>query len=122
MARLIVSPRARTDLDEILAYISRDNPLAARNLLAKMKGKFALLADNPVIGAARDELEPGLLAMPVGNYLIFYRRVPRASKSPASSTERRISPEFFDRRLLAGIRTHQVSVNGRASTRASVSP
>ncbi|MBF0093866.1 MAG: type II toxin-antitoxin system RelE/ParE family toxin [Alphaproteobacteria bacterium] len=61
-------------MDEILGFISQDNPVAARNLLAKMKGKFALLADNPGIGMSRNELEASLLALSIGNYLIFYRR------------------------------------------------
>jgi toxin ParE1/3/4 len=74
MPRLIVSPQARTDLDEILSFISQDNPVAARNLLARIKGKFRLLADNPAIGVSRNELEAGLLSLPIGNYLIFYRR------------------------------------------------
>ncbi len=61
-------------MDEILSFISQDNPIAARNLLAKIKGKFALLVDNPAIGVMRNELRAGLQALPVGNYLIFYRR------------------------------------------------
>jgi toxin ParE1/3/4 len=75
MSRIIVSPQARTDLDEILAYISRDNPVAAGNFLAKIKGKFALLADKPAIGVTRGDLQAGLLGLPIGNYLIFYRRL-----------------------------------------------
>jgi toxin ParE1/3/4 len=74
MSRLIISPQARADINEILSFISQDNPIAARNPFDKIKSKFALLADNPAIGVVRNELKAGLQALPVGNYLIFYRR------------------------------------------------
>jgi toxin ParE1/3/4 len=36
-----------------------------------------MLARTPRMGRVRDELAPGLRSFPIGDYLIFYRNVPK---------------------------------------------
>lgn len=67
------SPRAFSDLDELLEYIARDKPDAAAKFVAKLKEKCRLLARFPELGAPRVELMPTLRVFSVGNYAIYYR-------------------------------------------------
>jgi toxin ParE1/3/4 len=75
MPRIIRSPEAQADVDDIAFYIARDNLDAALRLIDTFDEKLKLLASFPGAGAARDELAPDLRSFPVGNYLIFYKPV-----------------------------------------------
>ncbi|HPE74121.1 MAG TPA: type II toxin-antitoxin system RelE/ParE family toxin [Candidatus Competibacter sp.] len=65
--------QADEDLIDIWVYIAQDNPDAADHLLDEFEKKFALLAGQPRLGAARSDIAPGLRHFPAGNYLILYR-------------------------------------------------
>ena len=65
--------QAEEDLIEIWIYIAQDNPAAADRLLDKFDSKFSLLAEQPSLGPAREDIAPELRYLPVGNYLILYR-------------------------------------------------
>lgn len=65
--------QAEEDLIGIWIYIAQDNPAAADRLIDQFDGKFSLLAEQPALGPARDDIAPGLRYLPVGNYLILYR-------------------------------------------------
>jgi toxin ParE1/3/4 len=67
------SPRAAADLDEILAFIARDKPLAAEKFVIRLKDKCHLLAEFPEMGRRRDDLSPGLRVFVVGNYANYYQ-------------------------------------------------
>jgi toxin ParE1/3/4 len=71
--RLQRTAQAETDLIQIWTYIARDNPPAADRLLDLIDAKSLLLARNPMLGMARDDLAKGLRYIPVGRYLILYR-------------------------------------------------
>ncbi len=73
MAKFRLSGPAEHDLDEIWLYIARDDPNAADRLINAVVEAMALLAENPKMGRARNELGPSLRGIPVGNYLIIYR-------------------------------------------------
>jgi toxin ParE1/3/4 len=73
--RLRRTARAEEDLIEIWAYIARDNPPAADRLLDLLDEKSRMLAQDPKLGAARDDIAPGVRHFPVGNYLILYRDI-----------------------------------------------
>ena len=65
--------QADEDLIDLWVYIAQDNPDAADHLLDEFENKFALLAGQPRLGAARSDIAPGLRHFPAGNYLILYR-------------------------------------------------
>lgn len=79
MKRFRLSPNARNDLDEIWVYVARERTTeAADRLVDSLTQRFSLLADMPNIGRKRDDLEPGARSLPVGSYVIYYRRSGRA--------------------------------------------
>jgi toxin ParE1/3/4 len=73
MGRYKLDTQVRDDLKRIYRYISRDKPSAAGHLRKTLFERFRLLASNPLIGEARDDLFPNVRMFPVGNYVILYR-------------------------------------------------
>lgn len=73
MSRVVLSERARNDLEEIWHYIATDNVEAADSLVAGIEARFRVLADSPQLGRARDDIAAGFRYFPVGSYLILYR-------------------------------------------------
>ena len=61
---------ALADLDEIFAYIAKDNRRAAAQLVARIEQTTAQIASQPYLGAATRH--PKFRRFPVGNYLIVY--------------------------------------------------
>lgn len=72
MLRILKSPEAENDLDEIWLYIAQDNPFYADKLLDEIEEASLKLAQFAHMGRNRDELHFGLQSFPVGMYLIFY--------------------------------------------------
>jgi toxin ParE1/3/4 len=75
VTELRFSERAEHDLVEIGAFIVRDNPVAAAQLIARLEQHCSLLALHPLLGRARDALIPGLRSLAYGRYVIFYRAI-----------------------------------------------
>ena len=74
--RVRVSKTARRDLDAIFDYwANRASPDIAGQLIYSIKDRFLLLADLPDLGRAVTQMGPGIRVFPVGNYLIYYRKV-----------------------------------------------
>ena len=73
MSRFFVTRRAEADIDEILAFISLDDPDASFAFYERLITQFRMLAENPKAGRERADLNEGLRGFPFGNYLIFYR-------------------------------------------------
>ena len=68
-----LTPAAERDLEAIADTIAADNPVAARRWLDRMERQCASLGEYPAMGAARDEVRPGLRLWPLGNHLSLYR-------------------------------------------------
>ena len=71
--RLVLSPRAAADLEEIADYISRDNPTRAASFVAELETKCRAVAETPELYPARTDLAAGLRMAVHGRYLILYR-------------------------------------------------
>ena len=79
MARRIVrSARADEDLIEIWLWIARDDPAAADRVLDAIEARWSQLAENPLSGPARDDIQPGLRPLVAGRCLILYWAAPAA--------------------------------------------
>jgi toxin ParE1/3/4 len=72
MSRVLRSSLAERDLEEIWAYIARDNPAAASRVIRAIAGKCQLMAMQPELGELRPELAPRLRSFLVGNYVVVY--------------------------------------------------
>ena len=74
MKHLSIAFEAQSDLDEIWAFIARDNVAAAERWTDRLLHEFGLLANNPGLGHARKDLvRSPFLFWPVGSYLIVYK-------------------------------------------------
>ena len=72
LRQLLITPVAEADLAEIWAYIAADSTKAATAFIEQIEAKFEPLLEFPGIGSARDNLAPGLRALPYKNYVIYY--------------------------------------------------
>jgi toxin ParE1/3/4 len=70
--KVVVSPQADADVDEIWLHVARKNLKAANALTDRFTQTSQLLADTPLTGRARPELREGLRSFPVGSYTIYY--------------------------------------------------
>jgi toxin ParE1/3/4 len=71
--RLLLSPRAAADLEEIADYIARDNPVRAARFVAELEATCRAVAETPELYPARTDLAPGLRMAVHGRYLVLYR-------------------------------------------------
>ena len=71
--RLLLSPRAVADLEEIAAYIARDNPLWAVTFVDELEARCAAVAREPLSYPAREDLASGLRMAVHGRYLLLFR-------------------------------------------------
>ncbi len=74
--RLLLSPRAVADLEEITDYIARENPARAASFVAELETKCSAVAAAPEFYPARTDLAPGLRMAPHGRYLVLFRELP----------------------------------------------
>jgi len=72
MSQVTRRPLAETDILEIWDCIADDSLAAADRWLDRLDEKFRLLATQPMMGRARDELAPGVRSFPIGRYVVFY--------------------------------------------------
>ncbi len=73
MTRVIVSPRAQTDFDEVAAYLRAEAGLrVAEKYADKFRGHLLRLRDFPGIGAPRPGFGRGVRMIAERPYVIFY--------------------------------------------------
>lgn len=65
-------PQAAEDIAEVWEHIAEDNLAAADRWVDQLDEQFRLLATQPLMGRARNELSPRLRSFPFGRYVIFY--------------------------------------------------
>lgn len=70
--RLRFSRRAEADLNEITAYIARDNPERAASYIRELRQQCQNLLTFPRAARPRPELGEGVRVGVFGNYLILY--------------------------------------------------
>jgi toxin ParE1/3/4 len=75
MPRIIVSPLAQADIDEIWDHIARDSLVNADRFVDRIERRFGLLAVNRRLGVTKDDLRPGLRRFGYERYMIYYRLV-----------------------------------------------
>jgi toxin ParE1/3/4 len=74
MARIVWAPRALRDLEELVGYIARDAPVAARRFAQKIVARVELLGHHPWSGATVPEDVSGIYReVRQGAYRVIYR-------------------------------------------------
>ena len=72
--KLVVSPRARADIDEIWKYTAhRWGERQAEVYLRLVEEGVNAVAANPAVGRPCDEVRPGYRRYPLGSHVLFYR-------------------------------------------------
>ncbi|ABB76072.1 toxin ParE1/3/4 [Nitrosospira multiformis ATCC 25196] len=76
MKRYILSPAAKTDITNIRKYtIQKWGKSQADKYTLELRERMRWLADNPMLGRARDEVKEGYRSFKEGSHIIFYRVV-----------------------------------------------
>lgn len=74
MSRYVLSPAARTDLEEIWDYTcDRWGVDQAEKYVREIQRAIERVVDNPGIGWACDEVRPGYRKHAVGTHTLYYR-------------------------------------------------
>jgi toxin ParE1/3/4 len=74
MKRYILSPEAKTDIVNIRKYtIQKWGKAQADKYTLELRERMRWLADNPILGRARDEIKEGYRSFKEGSHVIFYR-------------------------------------------------
>ena len=72
LTRVVYRPLAGSDISDIWDFIAEDSVLQADSWVDNLDAKLRLLATQPLMGRAREELFPGMRSHPFGRYVIFY--------------------------------------------------
>jgi toxin ParE1/3/4 len=90
-------PRALADLDEVLDVATEAwNEFQADRYLLGLRDDLEMLAEQPGLGRARDDLHPGLRAFLYSRHIVFYQGAARGIDVVRILHVRRdISPEEF---------------------------
>ena len=72
MNRLVITPLAASDIEEIGDYIAQDNPSRAVRFMAELRMQCRKIAAAPQAYRLRPELGDGIRSCAHGNYVIFF--------------------------------------------------
>ena len=86
MTRLIRSPAAERDLQNIWLTIAADRPAAATRMLRKIGRSIERLIDYPRLGPRRPDIRPARMLVE-GPYLILFQTHPDADEGPIEPVE-----------------------------------
>ena len=75
MARVTRRPLAAGDILDIWDHIAEDSVEQADRWVDKLDEKFRLIATQPLMGRARNELAANVRSFPFGRYIIFYEPI-----------------------------------------------
>lgn len=75
MARVTRRPLAAADILDIWDHIAEDSIEQADRWVDKLDEKFRLIATQPLMGRARNELAAHVCSFPFGRYVIFYEPI-----------------------------------------------
>ncbi|MEQ1887979.1 MAG: type II toxin-antitoxin system RelE/ParE family toxin [Alphaproteobacteria bacterium] len=72
MTRLIITPLAESDIEEIGDYIAKDNPDRAFSFIVELRGQCQKIALSPQAYRLRRELGDDIRSCAHGNYVILF--------------------------------------------------
>ncbi|UOD51316.1 type II toxin-antitoxin system RelE/ParE family toxin [Orrella daihaiensis] len=72
MARVVYRPLAGVDVTDIWNFIAEQSIAQADAWIDHLEDRLQLLATQPLMGRAREDLYENLRSYPFGRYVIFY--------------------------------------------------
>ncbi len=78
-ARLLISPRAAADLEELADFIARDNPARAASSVAELERQCRTVTAQPELYPARPDIAPQVRVAAYRRYLVIYRWLPESA-------------------------------------------
>jgi toxin ParE1/3/4 len=75
MSRLVISPKAKSDLLNIWSFAFYEDGQAADRLVEEITAKFDTLLAFPEMGRSREDLDAGIRSFPFKRFVIFYRLI-----------------------------------------------
>jgi toxin ParE1/3/4 len=80
VTRVVVSPRAESELEDIWLAIAVDSPQAATRVTRDLGKRICRLADYPRLGPRRLDISPVVRVLVEGPYLIIYEHHPNTDE------------------------------------------
>jgi toxin ParE1/3/4 len=71
--KIIISPLAEIDIEQIGDYIAQDNPRRALSYIKELRKQCTKIATFPQAYRLRSELGAGIRSCAYGNYVIFFQ-------------------------------------------------
>ena len=71
--KIIISPLAEIDIEQIGDYIAQDNPRRALSYIKELRKQCTKIATFPQAYRLRSELGVGIRSCAYGNYVIFFQ-------------------------------------------------
>ena len=82
MTRVVISPRAESELEDIWFAIATDNPLVAMKVVRNIGERIDSLAYHPRLGPRRPDISPVVRVLVEPPYLIIYEHHPSGDEGP----------------------------------------
>ncbi|NWC95755.1 MULTISPECIES: type II toxin-antitoxin system RelE/ParE family toxin [unclassified Pseudomonas] len=70
--RLLITPSAVQDIEDIGFYIAQDNARRALSFIGELRQQFRIIASTPLAYRSRKELGENLRSSGYGRYVIFF--------------------------------------------------
>jgi toxin ParE1/3/4 len=87
MTRVVLSPEADLNLQDIWLAIASDNPATATRMVRAIGVRIDQLADHPRLGPRRRDIRPAARMLVEGAYLILFETVPDTDDGPIDRVE-----------------------------------
>jgi toxin ParE1/3/4 len=87
VTRVVTSPAAERDLEDIWLRIAADNPPAATRIVRAIGTMIDRLADRPRLGRRRPDIRPAYRMLVEGPYLVLYETHPDTDEGPVDEVE-----------------------------------
>jgi toxin ParE1/3/4 len=87
VTRVLRSPQAALDIEDIWRTIAADNPAAATKIVRALGTRIAQLAQHPQMGPRRPDIKPAARMLVEGTYLILFETHPDTDDGPIDHIE-----------------------------------
>jgi toxin ParE1/3/4 len=87
MTRVVISPAAESDLEDIWLTIAADDPVTATRIVRAIGARIGGLARHPRLGPCRPDIRPAVRMLVEGPYLILFETRPDTNDGPIDEVD-----------------------------------